>query len=51
MDMKLGLLTLREERRLRVFQNRMLRGMAGKKLLHNFCSSPNIFRMLRPSRM
>jgi hypothetical protein len=31
MDVKLGLLTLREEHRLRVFENRLLRSIFGSK--------------------
>jgi hypothetical protein len=31
MDVKLGLLTLREEHRLRVFENRVLRRIVGSK--------------------
>jgi hypothetical protein len=57
---KLGLLTLRDEHRLRVFENRVLRGMCGPKRdevtggwrklhneeLHNLYSSPSIIRMI-----
>jgi hypothetical protein len=57
--------TLREEQRLRVFENRMLRRIFGpkrdevtgdrKKLhneeLHNLYSSPNIIRMMKTRRM
>jgi hypothetical protein len=58
-------LTLREERRLRVFENRVLRRIFGRKRdevtgdwrkphneeLHNFYSSPNIIRMIKSRRM
>jgi hypothetical protein len=58
-------LTLREEHRLRVFENRVLRRIFGprtdevtgdwKKLhneeLHNLRSSPNIIRMIKSIRM
>jgi hypothetical protein len=58
-------LTLREEHRLRVFENRVLRGIFGpkrdevtrewKKLhngeLHNFYSSPDIMRQIKSRRM
>jgi hypothetical protein len=58
MGVKLGLLTLREEHRLRVFENRVLRGIFGPKRdegtgqwrklhsgeLHNLYSSPDITR-------
>jgi hypothetical protein len=60
---KLGL-TLREEHRLRVFENRVLRRIFGpktdevtggwKKLheeLHNLCSSPDIIRMVKSRRI
>jgi hypothetical protein len=54
-------LTLREEHRLRVFENRVLRRIFGPKRdevtgdwrkvhnekLHNFYSSPNIIRMIK----
>jgi len=57
--------TLREERRLKVFVNRVLRGIFGPKSdqvtgerrkLHNeelndLYSSPNIFRVIQSSRM
>jgi hypothetical protein len=56
---KLGL-TLREEQRLRVFENRALRGIFGPKReedglwrklhndeLHNLYSSPNIVRLIK----
>jgi hypothetical protein len=56
-------LTLREEHRLRVFENRALRRMSGPKRdevtrgwrklhneeLHNFYSSPSIIRMIKSS--
>jgi hypothetical protein len=56
-----GFLTLREEHRLRAFENRMLRGILGPKRkevargwrrlhteeLHNIYASPNIIRMTR----
>jgi hypothetical protein len=51
------LLTLRDDHRLRVFENRVLRGMFGPKRneitggwreeLHNLYSSPNIIRMIK----
>jgi hypothetical protein len=58
-------LTLREEHRLRVFENRVLRRIFGPKRnevtgswrklynegLHNLCSSPNIIRMMKSRRM
>jgi hypothetical protein len=58
-------LTLREEHRLRIFENRVLRRIIGpnrnevagdwRKLhteeLHNLCSSLNIIRMLKSRRM
>jgi hypothetical protein len=58
-------LTLREEHRLRVFENRALRRMLGPKRdempggwrkshnveLHNLCCSPNIVRVIKPRRM
>ena len=58
-------LTLREERRLRVFENRALRGIFGPKRdeargewrkLHNeeistLYSSPNIIRIIKPRQM
>jgi hypothetical protein len=58
-------LTLREEHRLRVFENRVLRRMFGPKRdevtgewrklhneeLHNFYSSPNIIRTIKSRRM
>jgi hypothetical protein len=60
MGVKLCLLTLKEEHRLRVFENRVLRifepekdeAMGGwRKLhneeLHNLCSSPSIIRVIK----
>jgi hypothetical protein len=58
-------LTLREEHRLRVFENRVLRRIFGPKRdevtgdwrklpneeLHNLYSSPNIIRMIKSKRM
>jgi hypothetical protein len=58
-------LTLREEHRLRVFENRVLRGIFGLKRdevtghwrklhngeLHNLYSSPDIIRQIKPRRM
>jgi hypothetical protein len=58
-------LTLREEHRLRVFENRVLRRIFGPKRegvtggwrklheeeVHNLYSSPNIFRMIKSMRM
>jgi hypothetical protein len=57
--------TLREEHRLRVFENRVLRGIFGPKRdevkgqwrklhsgeLHNFYSSPDINRQIKSRRM
>jgi hypothetical protein len=57
-------LTLREEHRLRVFENKVLRRIFGPKRdevmgdwrklhneeLHNLCSSPNIIRMIKSRR-
>jgi hypothetical protein len=57
--------TLREEHRLRVFENRVLRRMFGPKkeelaggwrrlyndTLHNFCASLNIIPVIKPKRM
>jgi hypothetical protein len=62
---KLGSLTLKEEHRLRVYENRMLRGIFGPKRdeviggwrklhneeLHDLYSSPSIIRMNKPRRM
>jgi hypothetical protein len=62
---KLGLYTLREENRLRVFENRVLRRIFGPKRdevtgewrklhseeLHNLYSSPNIIRQIKSRRM
>jgi hypothetical protein len=61
---KLGL-TLREEHRLRVFENRVLRGIFGPKRdevtgerrklhsgeVHNMYSSPDIIRQIKSRRM
>jgi hypothetical protein len=61
MGVKLGLLTLRVEHRLRVFENRVLRRIFGPKTgdvagewrklhseeLHNLYSSPNIIRHVK----
>jgi hypothetical protein len=58
-------LTLREEHRLRVFENRVLRRIFGPKRdevtgewrklhseeLHNLCSSPDIIRQIKSRRM
>jgi hypothetical protein len=58
-------LTPREEHRLRVFENRVLRGIFGPKReemargwrkvhneeLHNLCSSPNIIRAIKSKRI
>jgi hypothetical protein len=57
--------SLRKEHRLRVFENRVLRGIFGLKKdvimggwrklhneeLHNFCSSRHIIRMIKSMRM
>jgi hypothetical protein len=64
MVVKLGLLTLREELRLRVFENRVLRIFGPKKdkvtgewrklhnvELHNLYSSPDIIRQIKSRRM
>jgi hypothetical protein len=56
---KTGSLTLREEYRLRVFENRVLRIFGPKRdevmgdwrKLHNLCSLPNIIRMIKSWRM
>jgi hypothetical protein len=64
MVVKLGL-TLREEHRLRVFENRVVRRIFGPRRdevmggwrkphneeLHNFHSSPSISRMIKSRRM
>jgi hypothetical protein len=58
-------LTVKEEHRLKVFENRMLKGIFGPKRdevtggrrklhneeLHNLYSSPNIIRMIKSKRM
>jgi hypothetical protein len=58
-------LTLREEHRLRVFENRVLRRIFGPKRddvtggwrklhneeLHGFCTSPSIIRVIKARRM
>jgi hypothetical protein len=63
--MKISLLTLREERRLRVFENRVLRRIFGPKRnevtrewrkmhngeLNNLYSSPGIIRQIKSRRM
>jgi hypothetical protein len=64
MGAKLGLLTLREEHRLRVLENRVLRIFGPKKdevtgdwrklhneELHKLYSSPNIIRMIKSRSM
>jgi hypothetical protein len=65
MGVKLGSLTLREEHRLRVFENRVLRRIIGPKRdevtgewrklhseeLHNLYSSPDIIRQVKSRRM
>jgi hypothetical protein len=65
MGVKLGRLTLREERRLRMFENRVLRRIFGstrdevtgewRKLhneeLHNLYLSPNIVRLIKSRKM
>jgi hypothetical protein len=62
---KLGLLTLREEHRLRVFENRVLRRIIGPKRdevtgkwrklhnkeLHDLYSSPSVIRIIKSRRM
>jgi hypothetical protein len=59
------LLTLREERRLKVFENKVMRRIFGPKSdevmgnwrklhneeLYNLCSSPSIIRMMKSRRM
>jgi hypothetical protein len=47
-------LALREEHRLRVFENRVLRRIFGQKIdeeLQNLYSSPSIIRMIKSRRM
>ena len=58
-------LTLREQRRLRIFQNRVLKRILGperdeetwewrrlhKKELYSLCSSPNIIRLMKSKRL
>jgi hypothetical protein len=65
MGVKLGSLKLREEHRLRVFQNRVLRRIFGPKRdgvmgewrklhneeLHNLYSCPDIIRQIKSRRM
>jgi hypothetical protein len=65
MGVKLGLLTLSEEHRLRVFENRVLRRIFGPKRdeatvgwrklhneeIYNLYSSPSIIRMIKSRRM
>jgi hypothetical protein len=65
MNVKLGLPTLREEHRLRVFENRVLRRIFGPKRdevteewrklhsgeLHNLYSSPDVIRQIKSRRM
>jgi hypothetical protein len=64
MGANLGSLTLGEEHRLRVFENRVLRRIFGPKSeedgtwrkllndeLHSLYSSPNIFRVIKSKRM
>jgi hypothetical protein len=50
MDVKVGL-TLREEHRLRVSENRVLRRMSGPNELRNLYPSPNIIRVTKARRM
>ena len=64
MDVKHGLLQLREDRRLRVLENRNLRRVFGPKSnangecrrlpeeeLHSFHRSPNIVRMIKSRKL
>jgi hypothetical protein len=64
MGAKLGLLTLREEHSLRIFEKKVLRRIFGPKReevgswrklhndeLHSLYSSPNIVRVIKPRRM
>jgi len=44
-------LTLREERRLRVIENRVLRRKLHNKELNDLCSSANIVRVMKSRRM
>jgi hypothetical protein len=45
------LLTLREEHRLRVFKNRVLRRIFWPKELNDLYSSPNIIQVIKSRRM
>jgi hypothetical protein len=65
MSVKHGLLTVRDENKLRVFENRVLRRIFGPKKdgvtggwrklhngeLHNLYSSPSIIRIIKSTRM